>query len=401
MSQAREKLAVLDKETLTDAEAIERDGLVTGYPELEKRYQAAVIVETTENVQADGEAKETAAIETRASIETYVAAALLGNTLEGAEAEFNAAHGLETRSAKDGSTIMPMAMLAPLETRADASTNLAADTALPTTGTPWLERLFAESWIGWSGITTRKASGEVLHTKITAGADADTKAKEAKVETDAMTISTIMATPTRVTGAYRCSGVDELRTRGMLGNALNTDLRRVLVDKIEALLINATASANTFDGLAAAVTASPDAALAAATGAPALDGFFATAIDGLTATMWSDIRVLCRPEFYAALSSMLTTGGDTFWLGEWRSRGLDFRSTNHVKSLTAGDSYMYTFGQRAINNALILDQWTGVEIMRDPYTLMQNDQVTLVAKTYVDFNIQRASHVNKHRVAVK
>ena len=400
MSKARERLTFLDKDTLTDTEVTERDTLVGDYPELEKRYQAAVIAESTEIAIDDGEATETAKLETRASVENYVGAALTGNQLEGAEKELNEAHGLETRSAKDGSTIVPLSMFAPaLETRADASTNLPADTSLPLTGTPWLERLFAESWIGWSGITTRRASGEQIHTKITGGADADTKAKEAAVETDAMTISTVMATPTRVAAAYRCSGVDELRTRGQLAQALNADLRRVLVDKIEDLIINATASANTFDGLAAAITATPDAALAAATTATGLDGHMAGAIDGLTATMWSDIKVLCNPAFYAALSSFLTTGGDTFWLAEWRRRGIDFKSTNHVKALGSGDSYLFSFGQRAISNALILDQWAGVELMRDPYTLMLNDQVNLMAKTYVDFNIQRADHVHKHRVA--
>ena len=405
MSQSRQRLSELTElDTLTEDQGNERDSLVAEYPELEKRYQGAIIAESVHPVN-DAESREHNRLETRASIGNYIDAMLSGGDLDGAESELNQSMGLQTRSG-GGGVIMPMSMLAPqVETRANETTDISSSTKLPATGTPWLTRLFAESWLSWSGVTMREASGEMVHTKITGGASASSVAKGAEVETDAMTIDTTLATPRRVSAAYRCSGVDELRTKGKLAQAIQSDLRRVIVDKVENLVINGVVATDGFNGLNAAYTADPDAAKTTDTTGSNFDALMGRSIDGIYATMWNDLKVLMNPSFYASMSSYLTTGGDYFWIAEWKRRGVDFRSTAHIKEIgttgdDVGDSYIYAFGGRGIAGALVLDAWGGVELMRDPYSNLRSDQIDLVGKTYVQFSIVRDGHVKKHRVAI-
>lgn len=212
LSKARERLGELSgKESLSEDESKEMRSLTDGYKDLEARYRAAVVSES-ESLPDRGEDREKRGLAERVEVRSYVDAMISGGPLEGAEKELNESEGLETRS-KSGNVILPWAAIVPdnLEKRADAVTDISGSTDIPGAGTPWLTRLFNASWIGWSGITTRRAKGEPIHTKITGGADASLPAKGGKVDSAAMTISTVVAKPRRVSAVYRYASEDELR----------------------------------------------------------------------------------------------------------------------------------------------------------------------------------------------
>ena len=402
LSKARERLGELSgKESLTEDETTEMRSLTDGYKDLEAKYRAAVVSEDDATPDA-GEEREKRGLVDRVEVRSYVDAMVSGANLDGAEKELNESEGLETRS-KSGNIILPWAAIVPqVETRADASTNIAATTDLPGSGSPWLTRLFDSSWIGWSGITTRRATGEPVHIAITGGADASLPDKGAKVESDAMTISAKVATPRRVSAVYRFHGVDELRTGGMLSRAIESDVRRVIMDKIENVTLNGVEATDGFDGLNAAITASPDAALSNATSTENFEEFLSGALDGKTASMWPDLKILMRPGAYGYFSFLKATDSADYFIDSWMKRGTAFRSTGHIVEITGetGESYMLIFRSVGMPGALILSQWAGIELVKDVYSRAQEDEVTVTARTYVDLDILRSDHVVKERIAV-
>lgn len=402
LSQARERLGELSgRDALSEDEQKEMRSLTDGYKDLESRYRAAVVSESEETPDA-GEEREKRGLVDRVEVRSYVDAMISGAAIDGAEKELNESEGLETRS-KSGNVVLPWAAITPrLETRADATTNIAATTDLPGAGSPWLTRLFDSSWIGWSGITARRSTGEPVHIAITGGADASLPDKGTKVESDAMTITAKVATPRRVSAVYRFSGVDEMRTSGMLSRAIENDVRRVIMDKIEGVVLNGASATDGFDGLSAAITATPDAALSGATGTGDFEGFLSGALDGKTASIWTDLKILMRPGAFGYFSFLKPVDGTPYYLDSWMKRGTMFRSTGHISEITgqAGESYMFIFRSVGMPGAIILSQWSGIELVKDVYSRAQEDEVTCTARTYVDLDILRSDHVVKERIAV-
>ena len=405
MSTSRERLGVLSAiDAPSEAEATELAKLTDEYAPLEKRYQGALLSEDATDRADDGEAVERRSLADKVETRNYVDAMLSGKSLDGAAKELNEAEGLETRN-QSGNVVLPWAAIvndSPLETRADAVTDISGTTDIPGMGTPWLTRLFNTSWIGWSGVTVRRASGEPIHTKITGGADARLPNKGAKVESDAMTISTVVASPRRVSAVYRYSGVDELRTAGMLSRAIEADVRRVMMAKIEDVVLNGAAGTDGFDGLLTATTATPDVALGNATTSGDIEGFLGGAIDGLTASMFSDLKLLLRPQAYGFLYTLKGSEGVPYFMDEWVRRGTAMRSTGHISEITgaAGESYILIFRSMGMPGAILLNQWAGIELIKDVYTRAQEDEVTCTARSYIDLDILREDQIVKERIAV-
>ena len=402
LSRARERLAELSgKDTLTEDESTEMRSVTDGYENLEARYRAAIVSESNETPDP-GEEREKRGLADRIEVRNYVDAMLWGGPVEGPEKELNESEGLETRS-QSGNVILPWAAIVPVtEQRADAVTNITATTDIPGMGTPWLTRLFNTSWIGWSGITTRRAKNEPVHTKITGGADAVLPDKGTKVESDAMTISTVVAKPRRVSAVYRYAGVDEMRTGGMLSRAIENDVRRVIMAGIENVCLNGVAATDGFDGLLVATTATPDAALSAVTDTGSFENFLSGALDGKTASTWTDLKILMRPGAYGYLSFLKPTDGQPYFLDAWMKRGTMFRSTGHISEITGetGESYMLIFRMMEMAGAILLNQWAGIEMIKDVYSRAQEDEITCTARTYIDLDVLRGDHVIKERIAV-
>ena len=378
----------------------EMRSVTDGYKDLEARYRAAVVSES-DSVPDAGEEKEKRGLADRVETRSYVDAMFSGGNIDGAAKELNESEGLETRS-QAGNVIMPWSKIVPLETRADAVTDISGTTDIPGAGSPWLTRLFNESWIGWSGITARRATGEPVHTKITGGADASLPDKAAHVDSDALTISTSVATPRRVSAVYRYAGVDEMRTAGMLSRAIEADVRRVMMDRIEDVALNGAEATDGFDGLLTATTATPNEAITDATTTTNFEGFLSGALDGLTASTWTDLKILLRPQAYGFLSFLKPTDGQPYFLDAWMKRGTMFRSTGHIKEITgqAGESYILIFRSMMMPGAIVLSQWSGIELVKDIYSRAQEDETTVTARTYVDLDIVRDSHIVKERIAI-
>ena len=97
--QALNELSGKDGE-LTEAEEKDLRSLSTEYPKLEARHRAAMISESTEEAAAldgdgdgDGEDREHRELRSRSRLARFVAAAMDGVPVQGAEAEFSAAAG--------------------------------------------------------------------------------------------------------------------------------------------------------------------------------------------------------------------------------------------------------------------------------------------------------------------
>ena len=400
LSKARERLGELSgKDTLSEDESTEMRSLTDGYKDLEARYRAAVVSESDETPDA-GEEREKRGLAERVEVRNYVDAMLSGGSVEGAEKELCESEGLETRN-QSGNVILPWAAIVPVtEQRADAVTNISSTTDIPGMGTPWLTRLFAASWIGWSGITTRKAKNEPIHTRITGGADATLPDKGVSVDSDALTISTVVASPRRVSAVYRYAGVDEMRTGGMLSRAIEHDVRRVIMDKVEGVTLNGVAADDGFDGLLTSTTADPDEALSSATMSSSFESFLSGAIDGFHASAFSDLKVLMRPAAYGHISFLKSSDGEYYWK-DWKER-VQFRATGHISEIpsAAGESYLLIFRMMNMAGAILLNQWAGIELIKDVYSRAQQDEITCTARTYIDLDVLRGDHVVKERVKI-
>ena len=65
-----------------------------------------------------------------------------------------------------------------------------------------------------------------------------------------------------------------------------------------------------------------------------------------------------------------------------------------------GESYLLIFRMMEMAGAILLNQWAGIEMIKDVYSRAQEDEITCTARTYIDLDVLRGDHVIKERIAV-
>ena len=304
-SKVRERLAEVAKlegDAYTPEVRAEEVGLQDEYGQLETRFRTALLTESEELKAArveggngvDPEVRARLELRSRASVTSFVIAAMKGRAVTGPEAELHQACELEA-----GQIPMELWDVPRAEARSEhrditpspSVTGINLDVLRPA--------VFAPSIADKLGIEMPAVgSGTYAVGTITTSATADAVGKSAEVPEMAggFTVQTTM--PKRV-GASLNLAVEDVAAIGASNfeSILRQHISLVLSDELDDQMLNGTGANDDLTGIFQRLT-NPSAPSA---GVVTFDGFvssFAGGIDGLWASRMADVSILTGPETY-------------------------------------------------------------------------------------------------------
>lgn len=418
MSKARERLAVLaGKEDATDEERNEMQTLTTGYADLESRYQAAIVSESAEEMEAernghdapDAEARELYKLYGRSSVGRYVQYAAEGRSLtDGPERELN--DGLEIL----GDSRMPLAMLLDtedrrgrLQDRTEDRADMVTDITANTMQRPdrWLPRVFEGTASQFLGITRRSVSGLAAFPVIGSGASAETVGKGTVKDAETFGLSVETLDPQRISARYVFSREDAARLGMMFEDSMRSDLRMALANAMDDEIING--SGTLIDGLLdetpLTISGAADGPITGATTGMQVANGLAGLIDGRYAMTMSDIRASFNPGFYGYMRTLPIAFTNTDgYLSTWfEMEKTAVMAAGHIGEVTgqAGESYLIASLAKGLSGAAVSAVWDSVELIRDPYTEAAKGQVAVTLCGLHNFKVLRSANFAIRRVA--
>ena len=303
-SRERGRMAELAQlNELDDEQRAELDRIEAGTPDLERLLRAATTgVEEEDRAAKDAAAKdpdkardpeeeERAALRGKASVGRYIAAALRGRALDGAEAELAQAAGV------DG---IPFELWQYPDEKRDEDR---AITAAPGTVGVNLDTLrpavFAPSIASKLMLDMPTVpSGTYATATINTSATADAVAKSAAVPDTAATWTPASTTPHRV-GAALDLTLEDLASVGQANfeSLLRQHIALVLADEIDDQLVNGDGQNDDLNGFFQRLT-DPSGSPSAVATFDDFVGTFADGIDGLWATMMSEVSIVAGVDTY-------------------------------------------------------------------------------------------------------
>ena len=380
--QALNELSGKDGE-LTEAEEKDLRSLSTEYPKLEARHRAAMISESTEEAAAldgdgdgDGEDREHRELRSRSRLARFVAAAMDGVPVQGAEAGFSAAAGCP------GS--IPLELFEVRRSDTGAPERRAVTPAPGTTDenlagiVPAIFDRSAASWLGieMPTVPVGDAGFPVLSTSLTGGAVA--KSADAAETAGAFTVT--MAQPRRISGAFRFTVEDAARLSGM-ESALRANIGSVLSDALDAQAINGSGTGDgTLNGLLNILT-DPTAPAANAETFARYISAAASHVDGLFAVDLGGVRQLVGVQTYGHMAASFRANEDPTTAEAWlmqRTGGV--RTSRRIAA--PGSNIQQAIIRRANpmgDRVAVMPTWQGLQLIRDPYTGARKGEVALTA----------------------
>ena len=301
VKQRLNHIAGVEGDAFTDEVRSEADRLTKEFGDLETRYRAAVIAEDAEEKRAletaepDAEMRERLELRSKASLTGYLQAAMSGRRVDGAEAELQAAAGVNG---------IPLELW---DTRGTRETRADAPTGAPGTVGVNLDRIrpavFANSIAPRLGIEMpRVMSGTYASATITTTLTAGAKAKGAVQEATAAAFTVTTATPKRISARLGIR-IEDVASVGQANfeSSLRENLSLILSDELDKQAINGDGQNNALTGIFERLV-DPS---APAAGVATFDIFasqHAGGVDGLWANTIKDVTIVAGPETYVLAS---------------------------------------------------------------------------------------------------
>ena len=304
-SEYREKinnlLAKADRTEAEDAELIEQ---TTAIQKLEPELRAALAVEDDAERLAreaggavDAETRERLELRNRATLGGFLRAALQGRLPGGVEAEYAAACKVT-----DGIPLDLFEQDRPTETR-EVEHRADAVSPAPATGqgatlAPMQPFVFADSIAPRLGIQMPQVgSGNYSEATISTALTAAAKAKSGTQESTAAALTTVTASPRRISARLSVAMEDVAQIGvGNFEAALRENARAVLSDAYDTQCINGNGTPPNVEGLVAQLTDPTN-----PTSVAGFDDFveaFADQIDGLWASTLREVSILANVDSY-------------------------------------------------------------------------------------------------------
>ena len=362
---------------LTDELRSEMDTLSVEYADVERQKRAAIIAADTpesDNPEPENtpETREIDGLIERAEIGAYLRAAASGNPVDGAERELRQA----VLGDDADETYMPIDILMPLETRADASTDVSASIAHAQSQI--IGRIFAQTAGAYLGVQRPSVPvGETHYYALTGGTSADVRSDGVAIDAAAATFTDKSVAPVRITARYLWGTETTARVRGF-EEALRADIRAVLGDKLDVLAINGQAAvANTspkVEGIISELT-NPANPTQVATWTDYLS-LYPAQVDGKASMDGSNVRLLVNPETYKhAHGLQIATSGELLRRELPAGR---FRASANMPA-TASDIATILSYTASARTGFVQPVWRGISLIRDVYTKAAEGQVALTA----------------------
>ena len=390
MSEVREQINGLSD----DASADEYNALTKTYGQLEARYRAALITESTygggdadSDAQNDPEAREIRHLIERSGIADFVSEAATEREIDGAARELRSA----TLGDDVGIGYMPLQMLLDpeqdggIEHRADAVSNHA--TAIQDNQMPIAARVFPRSSVAYLGVSTPSVPvGTTTYPRLTGGTTADVRSEGVELDGAAATLETESVNPVRLTASYTF-GLETLSRVKGYEEALRRDIRAVLEDKRDSLAINGQAASGSdspkVDGIISSLTdpTNPTDVATWQTYLTAYDDL----VDGKYAMSDEDVRLLTNVDVWKhAMGLQIETSGDLLRDRLDRTR---FRSSANMPSTASTIATAIAYAAGAPARGFVMPTWAGLQMVVDPYTGAKAGQRILTAIMMTGFQM--------------
>lgn len=378
ISEVRERInGLLAKETLEDAERSELQGLTNEMRDLEPRLRAALVVQSEENRKASEELGE---VKQRASLGDYWNAVVQGRSLDGAAAELNKELGLASNQ-------VPWEMFEVQERAATTTTQNDG----PTMQRPILSRLFARDVFDALGIRLDSVpAGETEYVLLTGGQSPAQKSEGATAPAAvASTFQTETLKPKRLSAQIEFSR-ELLASVAGIEAVLRNDLLASMRDQMNVQVLTGNGTSPNVSGLFQNLT-KPTYPSSVATWEDFVKSPSA-AVDGIHASMSSEIGIVLSPEAYQVMSGLFHNGS-----GESAATALSRVARSVVvnahipKATTTGGagnrqgSSEAIFSASGIPGAHVGAIWQGVSLITDELTLADKGQIRVHAYALWDF----------------
>ena len=393
-SELRQKLNDLSAlAELNDEQRGDIDKLANEYSDVERQKRAAILAgdtpEITEPQDGDGETREITSLLERAEIRSFLTSAASGNPVTGAEREL--------RQAILGDDVdesyMPIDILTPLETRADAVTNVAD--SIQHNQQNIIGRLFRNTAGAYMGVQRPSVPvGETHYYTLTGGATADFRSDGVAKDAEAATFATKSVEPIRLTARYLFGIETTARIRGF-EEALRADIRAVLGDKLDLVASRGQAAVTdvspVIEGLVTSYAQSGSDETSTW-----LDylNMYPAHVGGKVSDDGSNVRALVNvATFQKAYSIQIPTSGEMLMDRLPAGR---FKASANMPLKNGELAYALTYAETS-RTTYVQPVWRGIQLIRDVYTEAAKGQVSLTAIMLTGAAMVNKSH---HKLVV-
>ena len=367
----------LSKDKLTDPEREEMETKTKRLQQTEGELRAAITIEAAEDAELrnefndDPETRELRGLETRANVGAYVASAMSGGRVGGAELEYNQALNLSEDR-------FPLRLLAPgQEQRATTAVDAA------TQQTRWVDRLFAEACAMKLGFTFDSVAPGVAAYPVTTGGATPAQRGKAQLTADAgwaVGVTELKPTRNAVRAVFTVEDAARLPT---LEEALTRELRMALVEGVDRAIFIGDATADPDAGdIVGLTTASIDESTITQANKvkwPETVAVFASLIDGKYAMGPADLNIVAA------------VGANTLWMSTsantnrnesvaqvLQGNGLTWKTRGDIEAATTSGTFGAFVGlARGIAGAGVAAVWDSSQLLRDPYSNSAKGEVAL------------------------
>ena len=366
-SEQRSKLAELAAlEELTDEQRGQLDTLSAAHQDTERQLRAAIAAEGDDvrdaDPEVDPEVRERMELRSKASVGAFLAAALSGRLPGGPEAEYGAALGVPAGH-------IP---LDAFEVDRPAAEERAV-TPAPTTGTgvtvaPVQPFIFAPSIAPMLGVEMPSVgTGAYSEMTISTGLTVNPEPKGDAADGTAAALTPVTANPRRISARLSLA-VEDIAQVGQANfeSALRAHVSMALSNSLDNQIVNGNGTAPNINGLIAQLTDPTN-----PTAVADFDAFvaaFAGQIDGLWASMMSDVAIITNTDAYKLAAQTFrgtaANGGPAITFADYAKAATGGFRTNKRMPATAGTiarGIVYRMGRMGLRTAC-LPTWGSVSI---------------------------------------
>ena len=364
---------------------------------LEKRYREEILggdMSPHPTELPGGHGSEVRSLLGQASLGSYISAAVENRSVNGAEAELQAA--LETRSPTSGGVMVPWEMIAPQESRAavehrvDTATTLGTSSGIGTAQDKIIQRVFAQTSAAFLNVRMVGVSvGQHSYPVITAGQTPDLKVAGAEHDSTAATISASVLEPKRLTARYTIRVEDIAKLEGY-ESAMRMDLQSAMGERLDHFVLNGDdATAPQWKGFFDALADPSPAPSVVATYADFLKAF-GGGVDGRYSRSLAETKLLVGSLSYAHAASVVQAGSGMTAVQYASSTTGGMMASALVPAAVSDiqQAILAKTGPGAMDNS-VCPTWPGVELIRDLYSGSSSGLVHLTSISLVDFALIR------------
>ena len=350
---------------------------------LEKRYREEILggdMSPHPTELPGGHGSEVRSLLGQASLGSYISAAVENRSVNGAEAELQAA--LETRSPTSGGVVIPWEMIAPQESRAavehrtDTATALATTSGIGTMQDQIIQRVFAQTSAAFLGVRMVGVGvGQHSYPIITDGQVPDLKAAGVVHDATAATISASVLNPKRLTARYVIRVEDVAKLEGY-ETALRQDLQSAMGERLDHFVLNADdATAPQWKGFFDAL-ADPSPAPSTVADYGTFLKAFGGGVDGRYSRSLMETKLLVGASTYGHAASVVQAGsGESATAYAQRSTGGMMASALIADPASDIQQAILAKSGPGMSDNAVCPTWPGLELIRDFTSLSQQGEI--------------------------